>query len=414
MRLLYCLALVIALAGLVSCSGKKAEEKAKAATAGTPKAQENNVPAKEPEAPVPEKAVVPEAAPAPEAEAETPEAPKAPVVNAIVAKVNGKDVDCTEHFTRLMRVSKKKRDTYDGKTLAKSTVDRLVNELLITEEIAKIGEPITDEEIAEGLGMDAIRFGQSKDKLTSRIEEEKEKIAITRLLKARGLLAEPTDEEIQREYGKRKMIRLNVVNFRVALNPAPEEETAAKTKADEFYAVVTGGKDFKEAAKELTDEKIGGRAVRAMIVRDGEPRQKEMWDAAATLEENGIGAPIRTQFGWAVFQVVKKIEPRYTFEEMKDRLKKNVMSQKSIQAKRRLIDELRKEAQIEYLVDFAEIPRPGFLGAKARASVGRISPMKVEPLRIRQGEVNPETLPKPEVPPQAAPSTPAEPAAGAR
>ncbi|MBM4372404.1 MAG: peptidyl-prolyl cis-trans isomerase [Deltaproteobacteria bacterium] len=307
-------------------------------------------------------------------------------------------------------------------------MDRLINDKLLELELAKLGEPVTDEEVAESLGMDMERFTKTADKMKARIDSERKKLAVAKLLTRRALLQEPGDEELQKEYGKRRMIRLNVVNFKVAEGAPAEEEAAAKVKAEEFLAAVQGGKDFKEAGKDLSDDKLGRRAVRPMIVRDGEERHAEMWAAASALQENQYGGPVRTRFGFSVFEVVKKIEPKYSYEEMKDRLKKTVVSQKSIKAKKDLIEELRKSATIEYLVDFPKTAERPPLPDAARDLKAGLRPMPTAPRMpvlepsVRDAglkaaeEAVPAPAPVPETPapaPEAAPAPATAPAPAA-
>ena len=354
---------------------KKSEKKKKDEPADEPEDEPAEDPSEDPaedpsteptddptEAPADDPAADPADKPAAATEVEKVDPADEVIDNPVVARVNGVDVDATEYFERLARITKKRGAPITKRMLTKNTVDRLINDKLLELELAKLGEPITDEAVASSLGMDMERFAKTKDKMKARIDSERKKLAVAKLLTARSLLDDPSDEDLKKEYGKRRMIRLNVVNFKVAQKAPAEDEAKSKANADAFLAAVQGGKDFKEAAKELSDDKLGRRAVRPMIVRDGEERHADMWAAATALEEKQFGGPVRTRFGFSVFEVVKKIEPKYTYEEMKERLKKTVVSQQSIKAKKTLIEELRKDAKIEYLVDFpSREDRPGLI-----------------------------------------------------
>ncbi len=299
--------------------------------------------------------------------------PEEELIDTIVARVNGVDVDARDYFDRLARITGKSGEKITMDKLTKNTVDRLINDKLLEVELEKLEQPITDEDIAKSLGMDQARYLNTKDKMKARLDSERRKLAVARLLKVRGLLKDPTEEELKTEYAKRKMIRLNVVHFKVDTKAKEESVEANKGKAEEFLGKVKAGQDFKAVARELHGDKLGRRAVRPMIIREGQERHKAMWDAASQIEENGFGGPVRTRFGWAVFSVIKKISPKRSFDEMKERLGKTVISQKAIQAKKRLIDELRTTANVEYLIVFSK--RPG--GAIDRTDRIRSSIQKI-------------------------------------
>ena len=275
-----------------------------------------------------------------------------PFANPIVARVNGQDVSAQAHFERLATMSNKALKHLPSRALTRAAVDRLIDDHLLAAALSGLASPVTDEDVAEALEMEPAHFARVRQSLSRRVEAKRRELAETRLMESMGLLELPTAEELLAEYNRGRLLRLDVVEFRVRRNAGPEAELKSNKEADDFLAAVKGGADFEETAGALFPARPGRKVVRPQVVRFGDERHKGLRAAAAGLGKGEFGGPVRTRNGFVVFRVASRMEPKFGLGEMEPRLKKTVLTRKSVKARRKLYTALRKDAVIEYLVKF--------------------------------------------------------------
>lgn len=286
------------------------------------------------------------------------------LTTTIVAKVNGKDIDAADYVERLKRLTKGK---VTQSMLKKTVIDRMVNDELLRQEIEKLSISVSDEEISEAMNMDMERYAKQKETMGARVNAFKERVAVSKLLQARGLLKEPSDDELLGEYERRFGLKLDAVTIPVAPTATPEETEAAQAQADKVLAVVKGGMTLREAVKDQKDYNGRRIIVKPTFIKKGDERQKELWQAADPLQEKDLGGPVKTRHGFVVFMLAKRIQPKKPFEEMKQKLKKSAMNMKTAQAKHRLLEDLRNAAKVEYLIEFPKnkrMDRPALRGGR--------------------------------------------------
>ena len=170
---------------------------------------------------------------------------------------------------------------------------------------------------------------------------------------------------------------------------------------------------MREAVKDKKDANGRRIIVKPMFIKKGDERHKELWEASNPLEEKGIAGPVKTRHGFVVLQLAKRIEPRQPFDQMKAKLKKSAMNMKTAQAKHRLLEELRKEAKVEYLIEFKTQQRPGVRSLKGGRLNPNLRPAVPQPLRVPPVVMKPApgAAAAPAAAPAAAEEKPAEPAA---
>jgi hypothetical protein len=342
-----------------------------------------------------------------------PEAADDELISTIVATVNGKDIDAADYVERLKRLTKGK---VTKSLLKKTVIDRMINDELLRQEIDKLSIVVSDEEIAEAMNMDMERYIKQKETMGARVNAFKERVAVRKLLQARGLLKEPTDEELLKEYERRFGLKLDAVTIPVAPTATPELEEAAKAQADKVLAAVNGGLTLREAVKDQKDPNGRRIIVKPTFIKKGDERQKELWAVANPLKEKDLGGPVKTRQGYVVFMLAKRIQPKKPFEEMKVKLKKSAMNMKTAQAKHRLLEDLRNAAKVEYLIEFPKqdrMNRPRLRGGRMPPGVRpgaagklRMPPRGVGPARKGTGGAAavPANRPAPATAPTEAPA----------
>ena len=172
-------------------------------------------------------------------------------------------------------------------------------------------------------------------------------------------IAEPTDDEIRKEWdrivaanpesGRRAASAVAVHVLAACPLDAPEETVAAaRAKIDKARARILAGEDFAAVAHEMSDDPCplngdeGFRFSRGQVVPEYET-------AAFSQEIGAIGEPFRTDFGWFVVRV-KSREPErdVSIKEVRDDLKTDLFAKKFEDRIERLLEPLRKAAVIQY------------------------------------------------------------------
>lgn len=290
------------------------------------------------------------------------------LIDTVVAKVNGNDIDAKDYVDRLKKLTKGK---VTKSMLKKTVIDRMINDQLLAQEIETLSIEVTDEEIAGAMNMDMERYEKQKAAMGARVKAFQERVAVRKLLQARGLLSEPTDDELKKEYERRFGLKIDAVTVPLPRDGNDDAIATAEEQAKGILTDAQSGKTLRETVKDKKDPNGRRIIVKPMFIKKGDERHKELWEAANPLAEKALAGPVKTAHGFVVFQLSKRIEPRQTFDEMKGKLAKSALNMKTAQAKHRLLEELRKAAQIEYLIEFkasANVPR--LRGLKG----GRISP----------------------------------------
>lgn len=103
-------------------------------------------------------------------------------------------------------------------------------------------------------------------------------------------------------------------------------EDAKKSKIDSVYQKLQEGKDFAALAKEFSDDK--GSSNKGGVLKPFEKGKLpiEFENVAFSLSEpNAYSEPFKTPYGWHIIKFIQK-EPIPPFEELKEELKKKVLS----------------------------------------------------------------------------------------
>jgi PPIC-type PPIASE domain/SurA N-terminal domain len=142
-------------------------------------------------------------------------------------------------------------------------------------------------------------------------------------------------------------VHIRLILAEVAQNAKAEEEQAAKRKADDVYAKLKAGADFAALASQYSDDeyRFHGGDVGWMHKGSMDP---EFEPLAFSLPVGEITAPFRTPPGYSIMRVEER-EPAkdLTFEEVRDRLIKELTMQKSKKSERAWEESLKKNARIE-------------------------------------------------------------------
>lgn len=280
--------------------------------------------------------------------------------NTVVAKVSGEDVK-KEEFNKMFNIFKAQYEQQFGTEVWEQEVDgrkfgdvareklldMLIDEKLQLKKAAELGITATDEEInsevenakkyfdteekfnefLKGQGMDLEYFKQSmKKELTIKklFDKLTEKVAVT-------------DEEVKSYYDTHQNEFLSVKASHILLD--------TKEEAEKMLARVKAGENFAELAKQNSkDPSAKENSGNLDYFRHGEmvePFEK----AAFALKPGEISDIVQTDFGFHIIKVEdSKLDK---FEEVKEQLKANMISDRENSEYEKLLEEMRKNAKIE-------------------------------------------------------------------
>ncbi len=170
-----------------------------------------------------------------------------------------------------------------------------------------------------------VELDQLQQKLTKKVTEGSQKV---------------TDAEIQEYYEKNqnRFAQPERRDLRVVL-------TKNEAKANQAKQALEDGDPWKQVVQEYSiDEASKAQAGRLPAVAKGQ-QEKALDDASFTAEKGSIEGPVKTQFGWYVFEV-EKVTPasQQSLEQSKDTIK-NLLRQEGQQ---KALDKFIKDFREEY------------------------------------------------------------------
>lgn len=269
---------------------------------------------------------------------------------------NGKEAVATVNDTEIT-----KDDLYNKMVEAggQQTLEALITEELIDQEVAKKSIAVTDEQINEEIDAlksmfpseEAFNQAMASSGLTLDMlkEQTKRQVELTQLM---GDKVKVTDEELKEFWDQYKD------NF-----ATPEQIRAShilvdtKEEAEEIIKQLQDGADFATLAKEKSKDpgsKENGGDLNFFARDSGMDPAFE--DAAFKLEKGKFTTePVKTSFGYHVIKVTDHKEATNpTFEEKKEDIRKQLVSSKVSQQYYAYVEELKGKAKITNTLEQAD------------------------------------------------------------
>jgi peptidyl-prolyl cis-trans isomerase C len=198
----------------------------------------------------------------------------------------------------------------------------------------------------------ASQYGIGQDELRDSIRRS---IAIEKLLVDKKDVEMPTDKEIrkfydnnQKQFSRPEQVRVRHILVRVQPKAGDETWKKAEKKIGKIRKKAT--KDSTKFAKLARDKSDGPSAKKGGDVGFIGRKQfdKNFTDAAFDLEKSKISKPVKTKYGYHIIKLVDRREAETVpFEEVKDRLAKQLKNKRVHKQLQGYVKELRKDAEIE-------------------------------------------------------------------
>ena len=298
------------------------------------------------------------------AEGTKPSAGKVAVVNGTVISRVSFDREVTGVRQRFSSMGKPIPPSQLSE-LENKIIDNLINIELLYQQSQKVGTKVEEAEVSAQFETLKKRFPTeaefknaiSKMKLTEPVMKSQIRrgIAIQRFLDKKTLgKVEVTEEEIKAYYDNhtnffKKPEQVRASHILIKVEPGANEKNKAKArkKIKEIRQRLVKGEDFGALAKEFSqcpsnakggDLNYFGRRQMA----------KPFEDAAFALKVGELSDVVETRFGYHLIKVTdKKPTSTYSYKDMKERIRKNLMQEKVRIEVSNYVQELKKAAKIK-------------------------------------------------------------------
>lgn len=277
--------------------------------------------------------------------------------------------------------------------MRKDVVDGIVLEQLIDEKIkaakivatdadvdAKIDEiltlnKITLDQAKEQLAANGTTFDDFKEQMKKNVEIEK---VIDSEMKASGESSEVTEEDAKKFYDENapqfsspEQVRASHILIKADMKDEAAK-AEAKKKIDGILEKARAGEDFAALAKEHSEDP-GSKDKGGEYTFERGKMVKPFEDTAFSLEVGKISDPVETTFGYHIIKLSEKIPAKTTgFDEVKERLIKDLASRKMNQFWGTLRKTIQEDAKIEWSAEEK--------AAREKAAVGQAtSPRVIQP-----------------------------------
>ncbi len=256
----------------------------------------------------------------------------------------------------------------------KAALDDIIERELLSREADKRDINVSDETVEAVLQFNIKRFG-SEEKMSKALESLgltvamlKQKIRkyemVNILLKNLAADSRPTDEEVKKHYEEnqskyRKPDAIFLYHILIKVEPtATDEVWKEKQKhAEQLLEQLRSGADFGKTAYEYSEDPYRYKSGELGFIHRGRLTPQELEDAAFGLAKNEISSVIRTIHGFHILKAGERLTGELkTFDEMKDKLKKEIEKDRFEEKKRVLLDSLRKEYPVTISSSISGMP----------------------------------------------------------
>lgn len=283
----------------------------------------------------------------------------------VAAKVNGEKILVADLDKQLEQIKQQYPQMFQGPDgegrlidYKQRILDNLINQKLIEQAAKDKRIEVSDEEIDKQLK--ALRGGFKDDEqfqaalksanmtLDGLKKQIREQLLTTKIIESLAKDIKVTEDEMRSYYEKNKAQfeqkaakRISHILFK------PED----KKKAEQVLSRLRAGGDFAALAKEHSvDPQSAGKG--GDLGWQTRPPVPEIEKALDTLGKGETSGLIKTSFGWHIVRVTDtRKAQQQTFEQVKEQIKQILVQQKRADAYQKFIEELRKKAKIEILID---------------------------------------------------------------
>ncbi len=282
-----------------------------------------------------------------------------------VATVNGKDISADRFNAELDKLVGQGAQIPSDRLrqIARNIANKLIEAELRDQAVAAEGLQVSEAEVeqvwrefvqrfaGEDGRVDEARLREELRRTRSTMDQVREQLRQQHLAKKlveRLGKVEVTEAEARQFYDNNPSAwteqasrDVRAVVIRTAADAKPSERDKAKEQALLAYEALKKGGDFEVVAKQFGD----GPQPPLHLLRNASDAALEK--VAFEMKVGDIAPPIQTRWGWYVIRLIEKNEQRIRpFAEVQDEIRKSLLARKSFVEDRRILQELRKKADV--------------------------------------------------------------------
>lgn len=170
--------------------------------------------------------------------------------------------------------------------------------------------------------------------------------------------SEYSDEELKDYYEKNKSKykrpeAMRLWHILLKVDPGAHEDEWLKKKeyAEQLVQKIKSGEDFRDVAYKYSEDAWKVKEGDLGFVHRGQLEQ-EIEDSAFSLKEGEVGGPVRTYSGFHIVKAgERKPETQLSFEDVKEKLKKDLLENRFKEKKAALIGRLKEKYPVKISID---------------------------------------------------------------
>lgn len=257
------------------------------------------------------------------------------------------------------------------KKFRKDALNDLIEFELLHKEAQRQGIKVKGSLIEEVIKENEKRFGSKKkfkDYLKKKgltIDDFKEKVRryhmVIALLNNLFKASEYKEEELKEYYGKNKYkfkrpegIHLYHIMIKVESGSTEEERAKRQRYAEEILEKIRSGGDFGEIAYNYSEDAYKYKSGDLGFVHRGQ-LEPEIEKVAFSLKEGELSGVVKSIYGFHILKAGERLpEKIMTFDEVRDKLKKDLDTKRFDEKRAALLNRLKGEYPVEIYIRFEE------------------------------------------------------------
>lgn len=280
--------------------------------------------------------------------------------NAVVARVNGVPItnaEVDEELTTAGAAGHARMPKLAAE-VRRRALEELIEGELIYQDAKKKGVRLEPVEIERALGQARKQAASSGTREEKALRRKTERGLMIEKVTALEMAAHApmSETELRRYYREQRerlrkpeQVLLRAILAALPPSPKPEERTAARQTIEKVRAELSQGADFAALAQKYSGDAYRTKGGLIGWVHRGR-LDPEIEKVAFDLPVGNSSAPFETKYGFSIVKVEGKHPARQlTYGEAKGRLRAELKQQKMAAAREAWINELKKNARIEYL-----------------------------------------------------------------
>lgn len=282
----------------------------------------------------------------------------------VAAKVNGEKILLADVDKQVEQIKQQYPQMFQGPDgegrlidYKQRILDNLINQKLVEQAAKERRIEVSDEEVEKQLK--ALRGGFKDEEqfqaalksanmtLDGLKKQIREQLLTTKIIESLAKDIKVTEDEMRSYYEKNKaQFEQKAAKRASHILFKPED----KKKAEQVLAELRSGGDFAALAKEYSVDPQS--AAKGGDLGWQTTPLPEIDAALAKLDKGELSGLVKTSYGWHILRVTDTRKAmQQSFEQVKEQVKQILIQQKRADSYQKFIDELRKKAKIEILID---------------------------------------------------------------